>query len=93
MADGGSSGGSTRAREERPGLVYMGAGRRLGGHGVNHVAGAHAAWAAWRCDVRRRGGQWRAVVGTPVSGNWPPGAVQTLAVITHSGIPARHMDC
>jgi hypothetical protein len=92
MADGGGSGGSACARGEQPGRVYMGAGGRLGGRGVNHVAGARAAWAARRCDVRRRGGQWQAAVGMPASRNWPPGAVQTLAVVTHSGIPARRMD-
>jgi hypothetical protein len=92
MADGGGSGGSARARGKRPGRVYMGAGCRLGGRGVNHVTGARAAWAARRCDVRWHGGQWRTAVGTPTSGNWPPGAVQTLAVVTHSGILARRMD-
>jgi hypothetical protein len=92
MGDSGGSGGNARAREERPGRVYMGAEGRLGGHGVNHVTGARAAWAARRCDVRRRGGQWRAAVGTPASGNWPPGAVQPLAVVTHSGFLARRMD-
>jgi hypothetical protein len=69
MVDGGGSGGNARAHGERPGRVYMGAGGRLGGRGVNHVAGARAAWAARRCDVRRRGDQWRAAVGTPASGN------------------------
>jgi hypothetical protein len=63
MAGGGGSGESTRARGERLGWVYMGAEGRLGGRGVNHVAGARAAWAARRCDVRRGGGQWRAAVG------------------------------
>jgi hypothetical protein len=92
MADGGGSGGSARARGVRSGWVYMGAEGRLGGRGVNHVAGARAAWAARRCDVRRRGGQWRAAVGMLTSGNWPTGAVQTLAVVTHSGIPAQRMD-
>jgi hypothetical protein len=92
MADGGGSGGSARARGERPGRVYMGTEGRLEGRGVNQVTGARAAWAARHCDVRRRGGQWRAVVGTPASGNWPPGAVQTLAIVTHSGILARRMD-
>jgi hypothetical protein len=92
MADGGGSGGNARARGERPGRVYMGAEGRLGGRGVNHIARARAAWAARRCDVRRRGSQWRAAVGTPASGNWPPGAVQPLAVVTHSGFPARRMD-
>jgi hypothetical protein len=92
MADGGGSGGSARARGERPERVYMGAGGRLRDRGVNHVAGARAVWAARRCDVRRSGGQWRAAVGTPASGNWPPGVVQTLAVVTQSGIPARRMD-
>jgi hypothetical protein len=70
----------------------MGAGGRLAGRGVNHVAGAREVWVARRCDVRRGGGQWHAAVGSPASGNWPPGAVQTLAVITHSGIPAQRMD-
>jgi hypothetical protein len=36
------------AREDRPGAVI--------GLGVNHVAGARAAWAARRGDVRRSGG-------------------------------------
>jgi hypothetical protein len=69
MADGGGSGGNARARGERPGRVYMGAEGRLGDRGVNHVTGARVAWAARRGDVRRRGGQWRAAVGTPASGN------------------------
>jgi hypothetical protein len=43
--------------------------------------------AARRYDVRRGGSQWRTAVTTPASGNWPHGAVQTLAVITHSGTP------
>jgi hypothetical protein len=42
MADDGGSGGSARARGEQLGRVYMGAGGRLGGRGVNHVAGANA---------------------------------------------------
>jgi hypothetical protein len=70
----------------------MGDGGRLRGRGVNHVTGARAAWAARCCDVRRGGDQWRAAVGSPASGNWLPGAVQTLAIVTHSGIPARRMD-
>jgi hypothetical protein len=92
MADGGGSVASASARGKRPGRVYKGAGGRLRGRGVNHVAGARAAWAARRCDVRRGGSQWRAAVGSPASGNWPPGAVQTLAIVTHSGILARRMD-
>jgi hypothetical protein len=92
MADGAGSGGSARARGVRSGRVYIGAGGRLGGRGVNHVAAARAVWAARHCDMRRPGGQWRAAVGTPASGNWPPGAVQTLAVVTHSGIPAWRLD-
>jgi hypothetical protein len=92
MADSGGSGGSAHACGERPGRVYMGARGRLGGRGVNHIAGARPAWETRHCDVRRRGGQWRTAVGTPASGNWPPGAVQTLAVVTQSGIPARRID-
>jgi hypothetical protein len=57
--DGGSV-ASARARGKRPGWVYKGAGGRLRDRGVNHVAGARAAWAARRCDMRRGGGQWRA---------------------------------
>jgi hypothetical protein len=87
MAGGGGSVAIARARGKRPGRVYKGAGGRLRGRGVNHVAGARAAWAARRCDVWRSGGQWRAAVGTPASGNWPPSAVQTLAVVTNSGTP------
>jgi hypothetical protein len=45
-----------RACEKRPGRVFKGAGGRLRGHGVNHVAGARAAWAARCCDVRWSGG-------------------------------------
>jgi hypothetical protein len=56
VADDDGSGGSARARGERPGRAYMGAGGRLGGRGVNYVAGARAAWAARRCNVKRRGG-------------------------------------
>jgi hypothetical protein len=78
---------SARARRTRPRRVYKGAGGRLRGRGVNHVAGARAAWVARCCDVRRSGGQWRAAVGTPASGNWPPSAVQTLAIVTNSGTP------
>jgi hypothetical protein len=71
---GGTNGGrrgsvaSAHARGKRPGRVYKGAGGRLRGRGVNHVADARAAWAARRCDVRRSGGQWRAAVGMPASG-------------------------
>jgi hypothetical protein len=78
---------SARAHGKRLGRVYKGAGGQLRGRGVNHVAGAHAAWAARRCDVRRRGGQWRAAIGTPASGNQPPGTVQTLAIVTNSSTP------
>jgi hypothetical protein len=87
MAGGGGSVASARARGKRLGRVYKGAGGRLRDCGVNHVTGACAAWAARRCDVRRSGGQWRAAVGTPASRNWPPGAVQTLAIVTNSGTP------
>jgi hypothetical protein len=72
---GGANGGrrgsvaSARAREKRPERLYKGAGGRLRGRGVNHIAGACAASAARRCDVQRSGGQWRAAVGTPASGN------------------------
>jgi hypothetical protein len=82
-----SSVASVRARGKQPGRVYKGAGGRLKGRGVNHVAGARAAWAARRCDVRRSGGQWRAAVGTPASGNQPPGAVLTLTIVTNSSTP------
>jgi hypothetical protein len=59
---GGANGGrrgsvaDARAREKRPGRVFKAAGGRLRGSGVNHVAGARAAWAARRCDVWRSGG-------------------------------------
>jgi hypothetical protein len=59
---GGANGGrrgsvaGARAREKRPGRVYKGAGGRLRGRGVNHVAGARAARAARRYDVRRSDG-------------------------------------
>jgi hypothetical protein len=75
-----------RAGSDR-GRVYKGAGGRLRGRGVNHIAGARAAWAARRYDVRRSSDQWLAAVGTPASGNWPPGAAQTLAIVNHSGTP------
>jgi hypothetical protein len=70
-ANGGQQGSvaSARARGKRPGQVYKGAGGRLRSRGVHHVAGACTARAARRCDVRRSGGQWRAAVGTPASGN------------------------
>jgi hypothetical protein len=38
------------------GWVFIDAGGRLGGFGVNHIAGARAAWAARHGDVRRSGG-------------------------------------
>jgi hypothetical protein len=78
---------SARARGKRPGRVYKGAGGQLRGRGVNHITGARAAWAARRCDVRRSGDQWCAAVGTPASGNHPPGVVQKLAIVTNSGTP------
>jgi hypothetical protein len=62
FAPGGANGGrrgsvvGARECEERPGRVFIGAGGRLGGRGVNHVAGARTAWAARRSDVRRSGG-------------------------------------
>jgi hypothetical protein len=88
-ANGGRRGSVAiaRARGKRPGRVYKGAGGWLRGRGVNHVTGARAAWAARRCDVRRSGDQWRAAVGTPASGIWPPGTVQTLASVTNSNTP------
>jgi hypothetical protein len=75
FSPGGANGGRRRlggecaCARETTGQVYKGVGGWLGGCGVNHVAGASAAWAARRCDVRRGGGQWRAAVGTPASGN------------------------
>jgi hypothetical protein len=84
------------AGSNRGGFIWAGSNRGKfiwEGRGVNHITGACAAWAGRHRDVQRRGGQWRAVVGTPASGNWPLGAVQTLAVVTHSGMPARRMDC
>jgi hypothetical protein len=87
MAGGGGSVASARARGKRPGRVYKGAGNRLRGHGVNHVSGTRTTWAARRCDVWQSGDQWCAAVGTPASRNWPPGAVQTLAIVTNSGTP------
>jgi hypothetical protein len=71
FAPGGANGGrrgsvaDARAREELSGRVFIDAGGRLGGRGVNHIAGARAAWAARRGDVRRSGdpmacGGWHA---------------------------------
>jgi hypothetical protein len=51
-----------RARSGR-GRVFIDAGGRLGGPGVNHVAGARVAWPA-RCDDVWRSG------GPMASGGW-----------------------
>jgi hypothetical protein len=77
-APGGANGGrrgsvaDARAREERPGRVFIDAGGRLGGLGVNHVAGARAVWAARRDDVRRSGGPM-------ASGVWHAGEWETAS--------------
>jgi hypothetical protein len=62
---GSVAGARARAREERPGVSFYSRWGRLRGCGVNHVAGAHAAWAARHGDVRRSGdpmarGGWHA---------------------------------
>jgi hypothetical protein len=56
MAERRSSGGGALGRRSDRGRVFIDAGGRLGGPGVNHVAGARAAWAARRGDVRRSSG-------------------------------------
>jgi hypothetical protein len=66
MAERRSSGGGARTRSSGRGWVFIDAGGRLGGLGVDHVAGARAAWAARRGDVRRTSGPmasggWQAV--------------------------------
>jgi hypothetical protein len=48
------------------GRVFIDAGGRLGGPGVDHVAGARAAWAARRGNVRLSGGPM-------ASGGWHAG--------------------
>jgi hypothetical protein len=59
------------ARAKEPlGRVFIDAGGRLGGPGVNHVPGARAAWAARRGDVRRSGGPM-------ASGGWHAGEWET----------------
>jgi hypothetical protein len=67
-ANGGrrSSGGGVCGRRIGRGRVFIVAGGRLGGPGVNHVAGARAAWAARRDDV-----QWTS--GPMASGRWHAG--------------------
>jgi hypothetical protein len=70
MAERRSLGGGARARRSGRGRVFIDAGGRLGGHGVNHVAGAHAAWAARHDDVRRSGGPM-------ASGGWHAGEWET----------------
>jgi hypothetical protein len=66
MAERRISGGGARARRSGRGRVFIDAGGRLGGLGVNHVAGACAAWAARRGDVRQSG-------GLMASGGWHAG--------------------
>jgi hypothetical protein len=66
MAERRSSGGGARARRSGRGRVFIDAGGRLGGPEGNHVAGAHAAWATRRDDVRRTSGPM-------ASGGWHAG--------------------
>jgi hypothetical protein len=70
MEDGGARWRMrVHARSDR-GWVFIDAGGRLGGLEVNHIAGARAAWAARRDDVRRSGGPM-------VSGGWHAGEWET----------------
>jgi hypothetical protein len=66
MAEWRSSGSGARARRSGWRRVFIDAGGQLGGPGVNHVAGACAAWAARRGDVRRS-------AGPMASGGWHAG--------------------
>jgi hypothetical protein len=90
FTSGGANGGrrgsvaSASAREKRPRRVYKGAGGRLRGRGVNHVAGARAAWAARRCDVRRSGGPM-------ACGGWHAGEWK-LAPWRHPNARERHQQ-
>jgi hypothetical protein len=76
FAPGGANGGrrgsgrGTRGRRRSRGLVFVVAVGRLGCPGVNHIAGARAAWAARRGDVRRTSGPM-------ASGGWHAGEWDT----------------
>jgi hypothetical protein len=63
-------GGECACAREATGRVFKGAGGRLRGRGVNNIAGARAAWAARRCDVRRSGGPM--ACGGWHAGEWEP---------------------
>jgi hypothetical protein len=76
FAPGGANGGQRGsvadvcAREEWPGRVFIDAGGRLGGHGVNLVASARAVWAARHGDVQRS-------CGPMACGGWHAGEWET----------------
>jgi hypothetical protein len=70
-----------RARSGR-GRLFINVGGRLGGLGVNHVAGARAAWAARRGDVRRSGNPM-------ASGSWHAGEWEA-ATWHHPSAHGRH---
>jgi hypothetical protein len=55
MADGGARWRMRVHARSGRGRVSIDTGGRLGGHEVNHIAGAHEAWAARRDDVRQSG--------------------------------------
>jgi hypothetical protein len=77
-----SSGGGVCGRRSDRGRVFIVAGGRLGGPGVNHVAGARAAWAARCGDLRRTSGPM-------VSGGWHAGEWNS-ATWHHPSAHVRH---
>jgi hypothetical protein len=82
MAERRGSVADARAREERPGVGIYRRWRSVRGSWVNHVAGARAAWAARRGDVRRSGGPM-------VSAGWHAGEWEA-ATWHHPSAHGRH---
>jgi hypothetical protein len=76
FAPGSANGGTAEHRwrcaraKDRPGMGIYIRWRSVRGPGVDHVAGARAAWAARRDDVRRTNGPM-------VSGGWDAGEWDT----------------
>jgi hypothetical protein len=82
---------AVRARRSGRGRVFIDAGGRLGGLEGNHVAGAHAVWAARHGNVRRTSGPMASGVRCGQQGTATCGgpAAQWLAAV---GTPASGLQ-
>jgi hypothetical protein len=92
MAGGGGSVASARARGKRPGRVYKGAGGRLRGRGVNHVA-VHARrgqQGAATCGGAAANGVRRLACGRVGTGHLAPSKHSRSSPTV--ALPARRMD-